>query len=257
MTVTTIIDMLGLRYCTLLFLSIVSLPVFSQNSNDTIPSTTKEQQIQVSIGIDDLNALKSENDSLKFQLAEVKAKYQKLQTESVNEREKLKKLEISVKQLTSDTTRLYSFQREADKRLVNIASNFLYIPYEAFSIEKIAIPAFKAIANADLKREHGIKYELLCNYRKDIEGLISFMDYASNELQKPFVKNASDILAKFQGQSFYVSYLRYPEWADTFLGRNIALIEKQLNNFDGNKHKIDFTAIKEELDKCMKTVETL
>lgn len=249
--------MLGMRYCALFFLSIVSLPVFSQNSNDTIPSTPKEQQILVSIGIDDLNALKSENESLKLQLSEVKAKYQKLHSESVNEREKLTKLEIDIKQLTSDTTRLYSLQREADKRLVNIASNFLYIPYEAFSIEKIAIPAYKAIANTELKREHGTKYELLCNYRKDIESLLSFIDYACNELQKPFVKNASDILMKFHSQSYYVSYLRYPEWTDTFLGHKIALIEKQLNDFDGNEHKIDFTAIKEELDKCTKTIEAL
>jgi hypothetical protein len=37
----------------------------------------------------------------------------------------------------------------------------------------------------------------------------------------------------------------------------LSLIEKQLNDFDGNQHKIDFTALKEELNKCLKTIETL
>lgn len=246
-----------MKYYSLLFFTIVSLPVFSQNGNDTILSAIKNSPIQVSISIDDLNALKSENDSLKLQLSEMSGKYQKLQIESSDDREKLSELERDVKHLKSDTARLYSAQREADKRLVNMASNFLYIPYEAFSIEKIAIPAFKAIASTELKDKHRIKYELLCNYRKDIESLLFFIEYACTELKEPFVKDANDIQMQFHNQSFYTSYLNYPEWSDTFLGAKITLIDKQLQDFDGNKHKVDFSTIKEELNKCLKTVEAL
>lgn len=257
-TITTIIfDIAVMKYCIVLLLTIISLPVFSQTSNDTIPLASKTDPIQVSISIDDLNTLKSENDSLKLQLSAITEKYQKLQVESEKDKSRLSQLEIDVNNLKRDTTILYIAQREADKRLVNIASNFLYIPYEAFSIEKIAIPAFKAISSKELRRDHQIKYELLYNYRKDITDLLAFIKYACTELQKPFVKDANEVLVQFRDRSFYLSYHKYPEWTDTYLGSKLSLIEKQLNDFDGNQHKVDFTELEKELNKCLKTIETL
>ena len=246
-----------MKYWIVILLTIISLPVFSQTGNDTIPSISKTNPIQVSISIDDLNALKTENDSLKSQLSIVNEKYQNLVVTSEKDKSKLSKLEVDVNHLKSDTTRLYVAQRETDKRLVNIASNFLYIPYEAYSIEKIAIPAFKAVVNERLRHEHHIKYELLCNYRKDIENILLFIEYAGNELQKPFVKDANDILLQFHNKSFYQSYQNYPGWNDTYLGGKISLIEKQLKEFDGNQHKVDFVTLKDELNKCLKTIEAL
>ena len=246
-----------MKYCVAALLMIISLPVFSQTGNDTIPSISKTTPIQVSISIDDLNALKTENDSLKSQLSIVNEKYQKLVVTSEKDKSKLSKLEIDLNHLKSDNTRLYVAQREADKRLVNIASNFLYIPYEAYSIEKIAIPAFKAISSKELRRDHQIKYELLYNYRKDITDLLAFIKYACTELQKPFVKDANEVLVQFRDRSFYLSYHKYPEWTDTYLGSKLSLIEKQLNDFDGNQHKVDFTELEKELNKCLKTIETL
>ena len=225
-----------MKYWIAVLLTIISLPVFSQTGNDTIPSISKT-------------------------LGKIKNTYpvsdKTLQVTSEKDKSKLSKLEIDINHLKSDTTRLYIAQRETDKRLVNIASNFLYIPYEAYSIEKIAIPAFKAIVNDRLRNEHHIKYELLCNYRKDIENILLFIEYADNELQRPFVKNANDIQLQFQNKSFYRSYQNYPEWSDTYLGGKISLIEKQLKEFDGNQHKVDFTALKDELNKCLKTIEAL
>lgn len=143
-----------IKYCIVSLLTIVSLPIFSQTNNDTIPSVSKTDSILVSISINDLNSLKSENDSLKLQLTEKNEKYQKLLVESDECKNELSNLERNINLLISDTTKLHMAQREADRRLVNIASNFLYIPYEAYSIEKIAIPAFRAIADAELKDAH-------------------------------------------------------------------------------------------------------
>lgn len=246
-----------MKYWVAVLLTLISLPVFSQTGNDTIPSISKTSPIQVSISIDDLNALNAKNDSLKYQLSAITEKYQKLLIESDESKANLSKLEHDVNLLKNDTTKLFAEQREADKRLVNIASNFLYIPYEAYSIEKIAIPAFEAITNAKLKQEHQIKYELLCSFRKDITELLDFIEYACGELNKPFVKDANEVLVQFRDKSFYLSYHKYPEWADTFLGSKLSLIEKQLNDFDGNQHKVDFTELEEELNKCLKTIETL
>ena len=82
-TITTIIiDMRIIKYCIVSLLTIVSLPIFSQTNNDTIPSVSKTDSILVSISINDLNSLKSENDSLKLQLTEINEKYQKLLVES-------------------------------------------------------------------------------------------------------------------------------------------------------------------------------
>lgn len=246
-----------IKYCIVLLLTIVSSPIFSQTNNNTILSVSKTDSILVSISINDLNTLKSENDSLILQLTEINEKYQKLLVESNECKNELYNLERDVNLLISDTTKLHMAQREADRRLVNITSNFLYIPYEAYSVEKIAIPAFRAIANAELKDKHQIKYELLCNYRKDIEDIMSFMEYAHSELIKPFVKDANDVLLQFRSKSFYRSYQNYPDWAATFLGGKISLIEKQLHDFDGNQHRVDFTPIKEELNECLKTTEAL
>lgn len=116
---------------------------------------------------------------------------------------------------------------------------------------------FKAISSTELRRDHQIKYELLYNYRKDIADLLAFIEYACTELQKPFVKDANEVLIQFHDKSFYLSYQKYPEWADTYLGSKLSLIEKQLNDFDGNQYKIDFTSLKEELNKCLKTIEVL
>lgn len=41
------------------------------------------------------------------------------------------------------------------------------------------------------------------------------------------------------------------------LGGKISLIEKQLKEFDGNQHKVDFATLKDELNKCLKTIEAL
>ena len=124
-------------------------------------------------------------------------------------------------------------------------------------LKKIAIPAFKAISSKELRRDHQIKYELLYNYRKDITDLLAFIKYACTELQKPFVKDANEVLVQFRDRSFYLSYHKYPEWTDTYLGSKLSLIEKQLNDFDGNQHKVDFTELEKELNKCLKTIETL
>ena len=57
-TITTIIiNMTIMKYCVAALLMIISLPVFSQTGNDTIPSISKTTPIQVSISIDDLMIL--------------------------------------------------------------------------------------------------------------------------------------------------------------------------------------------------------
>ena len=85
-----------MKYCIVLLLTTISLPVFSQTSNDTIPLASKTDPIQVSISIDDLNTLKSENDSLKLQLSAITEKYQKLQVESEKDKSRLSQLEFLI-----------------------------------------------------------------------------------------------------------------------------------------------------------------
>ena len=73
--------------------------------------------------------------------------------------------------------------------LVNIISNFLYIPYEAYSIEKIAIPASNNIFDERLKHKQKIKFDLLKSYQNDIRSLMQFLKETQEDLKKPFMKH--------------------------------------------------------------------
>ena len=40
-----------------------------------------------------------------------------------------------------------------DKALISMSSNFIYIPYEAYSVDSIAIPAYESVQDLVLKRQ--------------------------------------------------------------------------------------------------------
>lgn len=257
---------------TLLYV-IISLSVFAKTGREASFLQQKADSTQVQISLAYLLKIENENSSLKKQLEEKIKHNDGLRKDSADCADKLSKLEKDVERLKLDTINLYRKQREtdekllkadekllnADKKLVNIASNFLYIPYEAYSIERIAIPAFEAVTNETLKQEHQVKYNLLRSYKTDLENVLSFIDDAEKRLKATFVtsEDAKDVISKLRGAPFYQSYRNYSDRDNTFLGGKLSFLEKQLNKFDGRSHRIDFDTIKEELKRCLKTVEEL
>ncbi len=242
----------------LLFILIPSLSNAQEDiKNDSIPNMQAGKEMVVTISSDEFSVLKSENDKLKSDLLSLEKKYKELFKRDSISNVKLSRNQIEIEKLKKDTIELHNYQKEANRCLVNVSSNFLYIPYEAYSIENIAIPAYNAISDNELKKEHRIKYRLLESYKKDIEEILSLIDFIEVKLSEPFVKNSSEVLPKFQESSVYVSYNQYQDWKNTYLGLKLVVIENQLNVFDGNKNKFDFETIKTELNQCLKTTENL
>ena len=242
----------------ILLIVILLIPQFAKGQSIEKDSLSDAREnIQVSIAIDDLNSLKTENNKLKHSLNNLKEKFQKVQTRDSINSLKLKKIEGDYNVLKNKHSQLEENQKEANKKLVNISSNFLYIPFEAYSIREIAIPAFEAISDDNLKREHYHKYSLLKDYEKHLKELLNFVDMAETELNKPFTKHASAVIDILNNEQFYLDYKEYDDWSNTYIGKYIISIENQLKMFNGNDKKVKFNTIKQEVEECLKSLESL
>ncbi len=62
------------------------------------------------------------------------------------------------------------------ENLVTLATNFLYVPYDRFSIDKIALRAFEKAESTTVYEDHKRELDMLTNYRADIESIVSFLD---------------------------------------------------------------------------------
>ena len=146
-----------------------------------------------------------------------------------------------------------------DKNFVAMASNYLYLPYEAFSIEKIAIAAFEAVRDSTIRSNNLINYQLLKNYRQDIQSLLRFMNECQVQFDTPFglPKEAQEAMNVLQSMDAYHTYKQFKGWEQTYLGKRFLQVESQLEKFDGRANKIDFQAIIQELETCLKTVNDL
>ena len=136
---------------------------------------------------------------------------------------------------------------------VEMASNFLYLPYNRESIEMIAIPAFNQAKGSSFYDDYKIRYHLLRNYSKDIKELQYFLNDCISDLKKfnskdsdydPFYSVYGDSdspetpasLAKQFNNRFLKlrcvsDYKEYGKgWEETFLGKLIYRIEKALSD---------------------------
>lgn len=246
----------------LLLLPIVG--ICAQNVMDTIPKVVEQNDIEVKIDMNELNALQTEKDNAIKAYSALNSKYEavlaRLSIDSIKTASsltQLSKTEMENMHLKEEIGQLREKLFKSDKCLVSTASNFLYIPYEAYSINNIAIRAFETIDSDSLRQKHIIKFRLLTNYQQDIKALLSFLEKMEAELNKPFVKNAVGELQILQTEGYYVLYHEYEDWANTYLGGHLMNIEGQLKAFDGKTHKVNFGDIINELQNCIKTVEEL
>lgn len=228
----------------------------------SVPHTSKE--IEIKIKLSDFEKLNKEKDnaiairdSLLGEYNELLGKYNKLSKDYSIKTVNLSKLNKDYPVLKDKYNKLVKSQEKADKCLLNMAFNFLYIPYEDYSIQEIAIPAFEAVSNQELKNQHKIKYDLLKSYKTDIESLLEFIETTEKELRIPFTKDAKEQFAKFQNIQLSVNYRKYNDWSNTYIGKIIITIEGQLKAFDGKTRKMNLESIKNELILCLKTIESL
>jgi hypothetical protein len=228
----------------------LSLVIQAQEKGDT--KKQDKSEMTVSISVNDLSSLKQEVQEYK----KLQQEYTQLsQQDSANICE-LKKISSEYDSLKRNYDSIVKSQELANKKLVNIASNFLYIPYEAYSIQEIAIPAFNAVTDEQLRNKHQVKLDLLENYQQDIRNLLAFISDIEKELSIPFTKDLESLNQRYLNMDFYQRYRKYDNWKNTYLGKKINDIDVKMKSYNG-RNKPDFTSIKEDLNQCLETAKNL
>lgn len=240
-------------FCALLSLSLVAK---AQEKRDSIPKEQEKPEMSVSISVDNLSRLENEKKQAVQNKRDLQQKYDQLHKQDSVKTCELNKIRKEYNVLKSNYDAVVISQEFSNKKLVNIASNFLYIPYEAYSIQEIAIPAFKAVTDEQLLHKHQIKLTLLENYQQDIRDLLAFISEIEKELGNRFAKDLKVLDQRYINTDYYLRYNQYDDWKNTYLGKKINYIDAKMKSYNGS-NKPDFTSIKEELNKCLETVNDL
>ena len=247
--------------------SVVELP-----SEQTVPVRIDEYTIKFLEEQDSLRSeLQQKKDSieiLKKRISDLERTNAKLKTKinlSDSLSSELQKKQVNLSMLQNDTSslrqknnKLESQIEETDKSLERIASNFLFIYYEAFSIEYIAIPAYKSISSNNLKNEGRMKYTLLENYKKDVHELYELYKIIETDLVDEYTFSGKDHISEIEGSEAYKRYSNsgYSKWGKTYLGKNMLDAISILRNFTPENRKT-LKALITELEKCIATEEEL
>lgn len=232
------------------------LMVNAQNKADSIKvEELPSEQNEVKISLDGLTALENKKEEAVNSYKKLRLQYDSLLLKCQTDTEILSELKEERSVLQKENAEYKDKLYKADKALSSTASNSLYLPYEAYTVENIAIRAFETINDDALRQKHEIDYRLLKNYQTDIRALYSYLQQVKKKLSNPFGlkgNGASSLLQDFRQETYYIRYHEYEDWAETYLGKIIARVENQLKS-----NKVNFDEIIEELEKCLKTVDDL
>ena len=228
----------------------------AQEKVDSLSKKQNKTEMSVSISVNSLSRLENEKEQAVQKNKDLQQAYDQLQKQDSVKTCELNRIRTEYNVLKSNYDAVVKSQEISNKKLVNIASNFLYIPYEAYSIEKIAIPAFKAVTDEHLLHKHQIKLALLENYQQDIRDLLSFISDIEKELGNRFAKDLKVLDQRYIITDYYHRYNQYDDWKNTFLGKRINYIDAKMKSYNGS-NKPDFTSIKKELNQCLETINNL
>ena len=194
----------------------------------------------------------------------------------------LRDIEVKLNVANRDKESLDRKAKEAEKHaesveksLISMASNFLYVPYEAYGVEEIAIKAFESIQNTKLKQEYNQRYILLKNYQNHLREFKAYLERVQKACKAPFQATATEFIDStdpkvspeliLKKQPFYLEYSKYNEYRDTFIGGLIQKTESILKahtkqnkaNVQGVIEEIDKTQSQTEIDSIEKVVNVI
>jgi len=220
-----------MRYKTLLLitLSILSFKAFSQENMDSrvqhisIPDSILRILAGNAAMIDSLT---NENTALKGLLKEAQKETEQKKRDVANLQRKIANLQdITIKRIEASNDTL-------QRRLISMASNFLYIPYDEYSINEIAVPAFVSTRGTPAYSKYSNRLPLLQNYKDDLQSLIAFLIRAEKDLAIGLTKmredKAIEHLSNLSSMPLYLRYSSYDDWKNTYLGIQICLIQEKL-----------------------------
>lgn len=231
----------------------------STKTDEATKATTKENDVTISADYfvelksyeAKYNDLMSEYNSMKSKCDSINSVHRKESVELTSLRQQSAEKERRIANLKKDLEVL-------NKQYINMAANFLFIPYDAYSVTEIAIPAFDAITDPALKEKHRTRYILLKRYKEHIQEMRDFLAEEEKNLEYAGEEQAKDALNKMRQKSFYTAYNNHSDnFKSTYLGKKIITAERLLQAFDGNKHKFNVKGIIAELQACLKTEEDL
>lgn len=228
--------------------------ISAQNDKkDNVPAkqenevAVSDDSIMTTIRVADLTKMESEIKSLRQQLKGVKSDRDSLKSKYDKTLAKSHELSEKHAQTEQELTKLRGIVLQDDKERVNIASNFLYIPYESYSVDSIAITTYEGIHDAALKEKYNIRYTLLKNYKNHIVEFVNFLTKTQKDFN-PFADEnfAGQKVQQLKSLRCYKAYLAYSDGNYTFLGSRM---KKTLTMLQSFKHgqKLDFNSMIQEL----------
>lgn len=148
---------------------------------------------------------------------------------------------------------------KSDKALISMASNFIYIPYEAYSVDSIAIPAYESAQDLTLKRQYEIRYQLLKNYKEDVSETVKLLNDIYQEFENPFASSeqSNELISKITQSRVYAQYKQYDDWRNTYLGYMLTEVVGYLKAFNKEATPQKIKAKIDELNRCIKTEDSL
>ena len=231
----------------------------AQDNNVTLdPSTAQEAKVPAALPdsiIEKLNSDKAKIDALNGIITDNAGKISTLEKEKTELEKQLKNAKAqNDRALKASRDSIYALQ----KALVIMASNFLYVPYDKYAIEKIAVPAYEKSKGTPLYEKNIIRLQCLQEYSNDILSLVNFM----SQLKKTMFVGMDGALTKAKQQipnlealevyKRYDSYRKkYQNDTGTFLWKKMSLIRSILNRTDPEAYS-DFEKIQAELKGLLK-----
>ncbi|MBQ9418654.1 MAG: hypothetical protein IJU19_08765 [Bacteroidales bacterium] len=178
-------------------------------------------------------------------------------SEAVLKKEQLDSMLTETKSLYRTTD---SLLRHADTILFRMASNFIYIPYESYSIDKVAIPSYKAISDTTYKKRNIARLTLLEHYRSHTEELIRFLSSINPQNTRRTITGITPHIDELHQLQCYTEYQQYDDWKHTDLGRRMLKIENILDRLKKERRDAQrnecFDQLKQmaaELKRCLNT----
>lgn len=245
-----------------IFLILLFLPIhlLGQNVKDGSVQKDSIDNMEVKISMSQLTELENAKKLAEGRLNSANKRILKQELKLSNDSVTIGKLKAHISKLRADSLANHNTVNglkkqilKADTCLINIASNFIYIPYEAYSVNEIAIPAFQMVSNEVLRTKYKSRYELLSKYKDHIMEFISCINEMKKVLENRFVKDGNDAINILHAKQFYSTYHAFEDWESTFIGARILAIEKQLKVYKRPNGKVDFDKIATELQECLKT----
>jgi hypothetical protein len=136
-----------------------------------------------------------------------------------------------------------------DTCIVNLSTNYLFIPYEDYSVENSAVPAIDNVYNKTLLEKQSVRINLLKNYKQHVQQFRDFLIRMNVECKKKFRDINKDFITPFTSQPFFIEYKKFDKHESMYLWKFYVEVLKRFKSYTNeNNPKFD-DIIKELTDK--------